>query len=44
MMWLETVDVNLADAVFAQVELSQLPQFFKVLDFDDFVVSCVKDF
>jgi len=39
----ETVDIDLSDAVFAQIKLAQLPQFLQVLDFHDFVVCRVED-
>lgn len=43
-MLVEGVDVDLSDAVLAQVKLTQLSQFFKVLDFDDFVIGGMEDF
>ena len=43
-MRMETVDINLANTVFAQVELSQLPQFFEMLDFDNLIIGSMEDF
>ena len=33
-MRVEAIDVDLSDAVLAQIELAQLPQFLKVLNLD----------
>ena len=43
-MRVETVHVNLPDAILAQVELSELAQLLQVLDLDDLVVGRVEDF
>lgn len=43
-MRVETVHVNLPDAILAQVELSELAQLLQVLDLDDLVVGGVEDF
>jgi len=34
----EAVDVDLSDAIFAQIKLPELPEFLQVLDFDNLVV------
>ena len=40
----EAVDVDLSDAVLAQVELTQLTQLLEVLDFDDLVIASMENF
>ena len=43
-MRVETVHIDLSDAILAQVELSELAQLLKVLYLDDLVVGGVEDF
>ena len=44
MMWMEAVDVDLADTILAQIKLSKLSKLLEMLNLDDFIVRCVEDF
>ena len=38
MMGMETIDINLANAILAEIKFSELPEFLEMLNLDDLII------